>query len=438
MLWEAQRASIQSDILLRAGLIVSRKDGDGYYDRFRGRLMFPILNPSGRVVGFGGRTLQSEEGPKYLNSPETPVYQKSLILYGLFQSKEGIREENCALIVEGYTDLMRLYQCGLHHGVATSGTALTDGQVKLLYRYTQNVILIFDGDSAGFDAALRGVDVLVGAGLHVKIALLPKGEDPDSFLRKHNRQKLDMILNSANTIVDFKLDQILRSVDSKTPAEKASAARSVLATISKIKEPVERNLMIKEITEKLGVDESLLIHELKRNSVRSGNRDDQNQTRLAPARDRTEEGILRLLVEDPEKWGRSIFQFVRPEYFTTKEIRLLVEKLYESFKHGKILNSSNLMDEFADNPTIVQCLTRVLAEGFGDQVNRSQFGLDCLLNLHQREIRKKMRKLREEMRSAQKKNEDVTEYSKRWIDLNKTLEKLRVELTFEWKKKVEF
>jgi DNA primase len=169
----------------RAGLLVRREDGSGFYDRFRGRAMFPIVSTSGRPIGFGARKMR-EDDPlgKYINSPETPIYDKSRVLYGLFQAKEAIREREFAIMVEGYADLISVYQAGTRNIVASSGTALTEEQVQLLSHYTKRITLVYDADSAGSKATIRGVDLIIARGLDVNVVELPTGEDPDSFVRK--------------------------------------------------------------------------------------------------------------------------------------------------------------------------------------------------------------------------------------------------------------
>jgi len=439
LLQKARRESVDPRNLQKAGLIVPRKDGGGYYDWFRGRLMFPILNPSGRVLGFGGRTLEEEEKgvPKYLNSPETLIYQKSHILYGLFQSKRGLQRENRALLVEGYTDLMRLHQCGLDYGVATSGTALTEGQAKLLSRYTKNVTLVFDGDSAGFSAALRGVDVLVGVGLNVEVAPLPKSSDPDSFLRDRGSEAMEDLLRSAKTFIDFRLDRLREMGKMKAPRDRAAAARTLLDTIARIRDPLERNLMVKDVAEKLGLEEALLTGQLRR--ILKGKTEETSgfEKRGVSARKTAEQGLLKLLLEEGEKWGKVVFPYIKIDYFREREARIVVENLYESFLGGHVLDSRILLDRCSDDPGLIRYLTKLIAEGIGKDVDRSQFGLDCLLSLRQEEIRERIRRVREKMKAAQARGEVVSEHSITYTKLREELELVKREIGESWKKNVE-
>ena len=187
LLVAAQLEGIPVDHLVKAGLVRSREDGSGHYDYFRGRAMFPIFSTSGRVIAFGARKLREDDSiqGKYINSPETPVYSKSRVVFGLFQSKEAVRSENNALMVEGYADTISLFQAGVQNVVASSGTALTPDQLRLVRKYAKSLTLVYDADSAGSQATVRGVDLALEHGFDVKIVPLPKGEDPDSFVRKN-------------------------------------------------------------------------------------------------------------------------------------------------------------------------------------------------------------------------------------------------------------
>ncbi|MCJ7812013.1 DNA primase [bacterium] len=441
LLKESGKTAIRPENLRRAGLVILKNEGEGYYDRFRCRLMFPIFNPSGRVIGFGGRKLKEEEdGPKYLNTPETQVYQKSRILYGLHQSKSGIRRENRALLVEGYTDLIRLHQCGLDFGVATSGTALTEDQGKLLMRYTKNVTVVFDGDPAGFDAALRGVDILVGVGLHIQIVRLPEGYDPDSYLRDRGCEAMQELLNSAQHFIDFQINRLRETGRLNTHNDKAEATRAILKTVLKIGDPLERNFAIKNVAEKLDVEEALLIQQmrqlLKGENTSFSETDKKNDSILLTA----EQGILILLLEDSARWGKIIFQFVEPKYFQEREIRFIVDVIYEGFLRGNMPDAKVLIDRFIDNLKIVQYLTEMLTAKIGDDmdhVDRSQFGLDCVLKLQQKELHKQAREIQDKIRSAQSKGEDVSEYSRILVENRQQLQHQINKVVEMWKKNVE-
>jgi DNA primase len=247
----------------RAGLLLKREDGT-YYDRFRGRAMFPIFSPSGRTVGFGARKMR-EDDPlgKYINSPETPIYVKSRSLYGLYQSKEAIRAQESAVLVEGYADLISVYQAGVENVVASSGTALTEEQIQIISRYAKAITLVYDADSAGSKATIRGVDLIIENGLDVSVATLPEGEDPDSFVRKNGGEAFRKRLAAAVSFLDFKASTFRDQGLLSTPEGKTRAVRSIVETIARVKDEIKRNFFIKNVAEKYGVYESVLFRELE-------------------------------------------------------------------------------------------------------------------------------------------------------------------------------
>ncbi|MFN3840875.1 MAG: DNA primase, partial [Cyclobacteriaceae bacterium] len=202
-------SGFSASVLEKAGLVISKEDGQGKtYDRFRGRVIFPVHNLAGKVVAFGARTLSTEKNqPKYINSPETDIYHKSNVLYGLYQAKNEIRKQDFCYLVEGYTDVLSLHQSGIENVVASSGTALTEEQIRLMRRFTENVTVLFDGDAAGVKAALRGIDLILKGGLNVRVVLLPDGEDPDSYSRKMGSTEFSQYLkDNTKDFISFKID----------------------------------------------------------------------------------------------------------------------------------------------------------------------------------------------------------------------------------------
>lgn len=257
----------QEEFLVSTGLTIKREAG-GYYDRFSGRVMFPIHSISGRVVGFGGRTLRTDKNvAKYLNSPESTIYHKSSILYGLFQAKRAMSQEDCAILVEGYTDVISMFQSGVENVVASSGTSLTEGQIALIARFTKNVTVIYDGDSAGIKASLRGIDMILAAGLNVRVVPLPEGEDPDSFARKHNATELkEYIRAHEEDFLSFKTRVLMADSDGD-PIKKAELIKDVVESVSVIPDPIVRSVFIKSCAEQLNVDEQILINEVARRRI---------------------------------------------------------------------------------------------------------------------------------------------------------------------------
>ena len=264
LLRHAEGKGIAPAVLERAGLAVKREDGSGHYDRFRGRAIFPISSPSGRVIGFGARKLREDDPlAKYINSPETPIYQKSRVLYGLFQAREALREDGVAALVEGYADLISVFQAGVRNVVASSGTALTDGQVRLLSRYARTVLLVYDADSAGSKAAFRGLDVIIENGLEVRVVSLPAGEDPDSYVRKNGGDAFRRLLEGAVSFVDFKAALFEAEGAFATPEGRTRAVRSMVETIARMKDRLQQSFFVKHLAERYGLYESVLYRELE-------------------------------------------------------------------------------------------------------------------------------------------------------------------------------
>lgn len=262
LLTAAQRAGYDQKYLEATGLVVVREDApDRRYDRFRGRVMFPIHNASGRVVGFGARTLRRDDkaGAKYLNSPESAIYHKGDVLYGLYQAREAVRKEDVIYLVEGYLDVISLWQGGVRNVAAISGTALTENQIRLLARYTKNVTLLLDGDAAGLRASKKGVDLLLAGGLNVRVCPLPAGEDPDSFIQKQGDTAFRAHL-AAHTqdFITFKT-RAWQQVASTDPTLKADAIRDVLASIARVQDEIKRSVFLQECARLFGLPEQVLL-----------------------------------------------------------------------------------------------------------------------------------------------------------------------------------
>ena len=244
---------------------------DKYLDRFSGRAIFPWLSVSGKVVAFGGRVLDSRTkgvNQKYVNSPDSEIYHKERELYGLYQAKKAIAKEDCVYMVEGYTDVISMHQCGIENVVANSGTALSVHQIRLLHRFTSNIVLLYDGDTAGVHAALRGTDMLLEEEMNVKVLFLPDGNDPDSFARNHTAADFKKYIEDNQTdFIQFKTDIMLRGVTD--PVKRSEAINSIVESISKIKNQITRASYITDCAHRLGVNEAIIVNALN-NFVRNG------------------------------------------------------------------------------------------------------------------------------------------------------------------------
>jgi DNA primase len=297
------KKGISGQLAEQAGLVVQKaeqKEG-GYYDRFRGRLMIPIEDADGRVIAFGGRLMQAVQGqPKYLNSPESPVYTKGNNLFGLSRTREAIRDKGFAILVEGYFDLIALWNAGITHGVATLGTALTRAQVDLLRRYATRVAAVFDPDAAGRKALARSLELFLAGNVHARAVILPEGYDPDDYVRTQGREKMEAALAQAQPMVDYYIEEILGGRG--TLEEDRDKLREAVAFVSRIGDAVERNLFIKKISETLRVDQEVLKAEVKR--VLTGTpvpAADRLPTKATAVMDPLELELIRMMLEYPDR-----------------------------------------------------------------------------------------------------------------------------------------
>ncbi len=294
--------------LERSGLVIRREEGSGYYDRFRHRLIFPIRDLQGRIVGFGGRALGSEE-PKYLNSPETALYAKGRHLFGLFEAREAIRRAGYAVLVEGYFDWLALFEQGIEHSVATLGTALTEEQVRLLRRYTERIVINFDADAAGRRAMVRNLEPALRGGLEVALLRLPEGDDPDSFVRRVGAEAYRERLSAATPYLDFLLDEALAEVPiPPPPSAQARVLRMILPYVAGIPDAVERTASADRVAGRLGMDIQVVREEVRRyRRALSGHSPSSSEGGGTPASGSSEQSRGRLpLVTDSARvriWG---------------------------------------------------------------------------------------------------------------------------------------
>lgn len=287
LLQEGQRRGYSTELLEKAGLILTKEGTDGgkqkMFDRFRGRVMFPIHNVSGRVIAFGARILKVDKTqPKYLNSPETTVYHKSQVLYGIFQAKQAIRQEDVCYLTEGYTDVISLHQAGIKNVVASSGTSLTTEQIRLIARFTPNVTILYDGDAAGIKAALRGLDMVLEEGLNLKLLLLPDGEDPDSYVHKLGAEAFKSYINEhSQDFIDFKASRWLTEAGDN-PLKRAEGISDVCASITKIPDLLKRQTLSQRVAQIFHVSEQSVISEINRllrKQQDQGRKDSERQQR---------------------------------------------------------------------------------------------------------------------------------------------------------------
>lgn len=319
---EILKDKLSPEVFEKAGLLVKREKQPGYYDKFRNRLMFPIYSLSGRSIGFGGRALNDEEGPKYLNSPETAIYHKGSVLYGLNWSKNSIRQSTKAVIAEGYFDYISLYQAGIKNIVAVSGTGFTANQANMLARFSGEVILLYDADSAGLKATYRAVEVLYNAGLEPKIVRLPEGSDPDSFIVEHGSEKLAMLIDSAKSYLEFVSDSLPDKFVRLSISHQEKLIKSLAETAAGIDDRLKHELFVRKAIEIFDLPLSAEAKFHKRGDVQQS-RSKQTE-RLGRAK--FEITYLGLIMSHPEFIDESL-KVIKEDNFQDSLNRRIYEKL---------------------------------------------------------------------------------------------------------------
>jgi DNA primase len=393
--------NVPFSLMERGGLVLA-KDGGGYYDRFRNRIIFPIFDIKSKVVGFGGRVLD-DSLPKYMNSPETPVYTKGKCLFGMNFAKDAIRQEDLAVIVEGYLDFIIPYQEGLCNIVASSGTALTEDQIRLLKRYTRNVVIVYDGDSAGQMATLRALDMFIEEGLSVKVAPLPEGFDPDSFVRKYGISALKEKIASAESLFDYKLKVLRSQHDARSIEGKARISAEMLPMINKFFDAVLKSEYLKKLSGELDVKEDALLQGI-------GKLKDAKQNYPAPAPSAqikktasvnpTEKLLIKLMLEEAELINH-VRQHLGPEDFQDQLTARIVSTLYELSGQGKDINKGVLINHFGDEDILhVVCESAFMPE-ISEEQKEKVVG-ECIQRLKNDRIKNKRQDLHDQIIVAQR------------------------------------
>ena len=378
------------DLLEKAGLIVPRSSGKGHYDRFRNRIIFPIRDLSGNVIAFGGRVMD-EALPKYLNSPETPLYSKSNILYGLDRAKEQGRRQGYFIIVEGYLDAIACHQHGVGNAVATLGTALTEGHLRVMRRFARKVVLIFDPDPAGVKAALRGLDLFITSGMKVNVVSLPQGEDPDTFLHRNGKDPFDACLRESRKLMDFVLDEVARSRPATGIDETVEKASEMLALIARIPSGIERDHYIKKTSEMLEVNETLLRQEMQQRFNKSGGSGQRHAgPSLRPAqRPKAEELLIHLMLTD-EGLALDIKEQITPQDLTDPLYQRATERIFEVIERIGKLDIQLLFKDGDEELNRLVSHYSVLDTEYNDP---ARTGKDCVARIKQHGHARKMKAL---------------------------------------------
>ena len=398
-----QEKKVSLELAWELGLIFPKKR-EGWYDAFRGRILFPIFDLHQRIVGFGGRVIR-EGQPKYLNSPESSIYHKGEVLYGLQVAKRYATEKDCVIIVEGYFDLLTLHQYGLNHSVATLGTALTTQHIRTLKRYTKNLITIFDADQAGIQATLRSLPLFLEEEVAGKTIVLPKGEDPDGFLRKGNLEDFGKRAERAVPLIDFFFERLMKTTDVKSIDGKVSVAKEGVALLGKIPDKIRRDFYTKALAERLDVKESFL-YEMLRFSPKEPSKvgEDFRKSSMERSFPKSEEIVVRLMVHHPEVIPTISKEGVVKE-FESPILQKIAEALEDLYQRKGRLDLPEALANFEEDLKGRLCEFAFQESGLegGDQGKILQ---DCIQKIREKRLKKEKGELLKRIKEAEKQQEE--------------------------------
>ena len=398
-----QEKKVSLELAWELGLIFPKKR-EGWYDAFRGRILFPIFDLHQRIVGFGGRVIR-EGQPKYLNSSESSIYHKGEVLYGLQVAKRYATEKDCVIIVEGYFDLLTLHQYGLNHSVATLGTALTTQHIRTLKRYTKNLITLFDADQAGVQATLRSLPLFLEEEVAGKTIVLPKGEDPDGFLRKGNLEDFWKRAERAVPLIDFFFERLMKTTDVKSIDGKVSVAKEGVALLGKIPDKIRRDFYTKALAERLDVKESFL-YEMLRFPPKEPSKvgEDFRKSSMERSFPKSEEIVVRLMVHHPEVIPTISKEGVVKE-FESPILQKIAEALEDLYQRKGRLDLPEALANFEEDLKGRLCEFAFQESGLegGDQGKILQ---DCIQKIREKRLKKEKGELLKRIKEAEKQQEE--------------------------------
>ena len=424
--------------------------------------MFPIFSTAGRVIGFGARKMREDDpvAGKYINSPETPIYNKSRVLFGLSHAKEAIRHEESVLMVEGYADLISLYQAGIQNVVASSGTALTEEQLTLIGHYTHNLTLIYDGDSAGSNATLRGIDLALAQDFDINIVELPEEEDPDSFVQKNGGNAFKELMKNAVSFIEFKTKKYLDAGVLATPAGKTNALRSIVQSIARINDELKRNFFIKDVSDKFQIYESVLFRELehalsqeKKDSRRSFETERSAERReqeiVLPAKSvppvilPEEKDLLKIFLDGNFEVIQFVLSHIGIDQITDTRVRAILQHVLDMADESGSFDVNRLMAEMQD-PEMKGLISDAMVSKYElsrgwldmekeiDEPNPWKIARDSIIAIQKKNILKEMEQNERSLKEIMQQRGDTMPYMQR----HEELKKVQRELRFSWYLKV--
>ncbi len=414
-----KESGYNDDFLIKSGLSVRSKDGKGIYDIFRDRLIFPIIDHNKKVIGFGGRVF-SKAMPKYLNSPQTPIYQKGKTLYGIDVTLDSIKSEKVAIIVEGYLDMIMLYQSGIKNAAASLGTALTHDQVRFLKRYSDEAIIVYDGDDSGQIASLRGLDIVFESGIKASAVMLPKGYDPDSFIQEKGREEFLKLLEARKGIFDYKLDVLRNIYGIESLDSRISIINEMFASLKKINSHLVRAEHMKELSNKMGFEERVLWDEFNAKSGKIKKDNFEKEVLQKKSCLPVEASLVSIMLNNSELIPE-IKEVLDSDEFITDEIKSLVKIIYDIYPDNNRLKLANLLNIVSKEGA--QILAEIMADDLELSEDVFQEHLNqCIVNLKIKKIESYCNFLEEEIKKAQK-GSDGKKVDKLFRELNEIKKK---------------
>ncbi|GAB6138313.1 DNA primase [Halanaerobaculum tunisiense] len=412
-----QKKGYSDEILAKSGLVIPRKNSAGYYDRFRNRILFTICNHRGQPIGFGGRVLSPDDEPKYLNSPQTTVFDKSYNLYGLDQAKQSIRQQEEAIVMEGYTDVITAYQHGIKNVVASLGTSLTQGQAELLHRYAEKVYIAYDADIAGAEATVRGLDVLKKEGLAVEVIQLPVDQDPDDFIKAEGASSWQELIKQAVPLVQFKIDNVLEANTLQDVDDKLAIVEELLPILANIEADIERDEYSKLVAAELNIDLGVLKKEVNhyRNYRVQSNQDRKKQTRYNINNDLAEElddkqvsgydsaveGLIKIVINHPE-FITKLQQELSPNDFNNNKYQQIISHIYNYAAESDRFVVADLVEQ-VEAEELKNLLLKLSVEGVVNGDLNKMFA-DHISKVKEYQLRMKIASLDSEIKQAEAEN----------------------------------
>ncbi len=424
LLTQSLKKELPESVLEKSGLVLARKEG-GFYDRFRKRIIFPILDAKGVCIAFGGRVID-DSLPKYLNSPETELYTKGRHLYGLYQARTAIRELDAAIVVEGYMDVIGCVQAGVHNVAASLGTALTPEQVRLVKRHTKNVFILYDADKAGEMATQRGLELFLEEDMEVKIVRLPQGHDPDSFIRDVGVEAFRKALDGAQTLFEYRMALLKQKYGLGTLEAKVKIANEMVRFLAKVRNEILLSAWMRELAHELKLSEEALTAELRKSKEGMG-----KNTRLEPTPARSakqdirqvESILLGLFLERPN-FLHSAKMSLSLEDFENPSMKTVVAYLFKLTEHSELPSVAHLINFYKDDPSIAQALTQATTETERVPDKEKAFD-DCVLWMKRSRIHQSRERLQFQIQEAQRSGDQnrIQQLLRDFGELNKGMRK---------------